>query len=85
LFVESANKVLKKHHINFEVDEQFIESRIEEFNKLKEECGYDFFNPGSDPETAFSYLEKKGVISHEKARDLKSCWMTIKEGKNPAE
>lgn len=79
LFIKSANKVLKRHCIDFSVDAGFVQAKIAEFEKFREKCGYDFFNPGSDPERAFCYLEKHGVISPERIENLRRCWKNIKE------
>lgn len=74
LFIRCSNTVFERNGMDFTVDNRFVDSTLAVFADIGEQCGFDFFEPGSDPEVAFTYFERNGRLDTGGIERVRNCW-----------
>lgn len=77
IFVLCSNIVFERNGVEFTVDDRFVDSTLSVFARIGEQCGFDFFEPGSNPEAAFTYFERIGLFDAGGIERLRNCWNRI--------
>jgi hypothetical protein len=77
LFILCSNIVFERNGLEFTVDDHFVDSTLAVFAHIGEQCGFDFFEPGSNPEAAFTYLERTGRFDTSSIERLRKFWKGI--------
>ncbi len=77
LFILCSNIVFERNGLEFTVDGRFVDGTLAVFAGIEDRCGFDFFEPGSDPEAAFSYFERLGRFDACGIEKVRNFWKGI--------